>query len=102
MSATETTMIAVSAVAGVEVMTRKLWGMATALGRTKMFVITKMDHDRARFQEVVEQLREIFGTAVVPVFLPLGEGKNFKGVINLLGDVHNAPPELQEQATAMH
>jgi elongation factor G len=102
MAACETALIAVSAVAGVEVMTRKLWGMATALEKPKMFVITKMDHERARFDEVVEQLREVFGKAVAPLFLPVGVGKDFKGVINLLDDIHNCPPELEARAKDLH
>jgi elongation factor G len=102
MAACETALIAVSAVTGVEVMTRKLWGMATGLEKPKMFVITKMDHERARFDEVVEQLREVFGKAVAPLFLPVGVGKDFKGVINLLDDIHNCPPELEARAKDLH
>src|SRR5436190_720563 len=49
MAACETVLIAVSGIAGVEVMTRKLWGMATALEKPKLFVVTKMDHDRTGF-----------------------------------------------------
>jgi len=102
MAACETALIAVSAVAGVEVMTRKLWGMATALEKPKMFVITKMDHERAKFDEVVDQLREVFGKAVAPLFLPVGVGKDFKSVINLLDDIHNCPPELESRARELH
>ena len=102
MAACETALIAVSAVAGVEVMTRKLWGMATALEKPKMFVITKMDHDRAKFDEVLEQLREVFGKAVAPLFMPIGQGSGFTGVIDLLDDIHNCPPELEEKAKAQH
>ncbi|HYG78608.1 MAG TPA: elongation factor G [Planctomycetota bacterium] len=102
MAACETVMIAVSAVAGVEVMTRKLWSMATALEKPKVFVITKMDHDRAKFDEVIEQLREVFGKPVAPLFLPIGLGKEFKGVINLLDDIHDCPPDLEARAKDLH
>ena len=61
-----------------------------------------MDHDRAKFQAVVEQLREVFGSFVVPLFLPLGEGKDFKGVVNLFGDISNVPENLKDQAKALH
>jgi elongation factor G len=102
MAATETTLIAVSAVAGVEVMTRKLWGMATAMEKPKVFVITKMDHERAKFTAVLDQLREVFGKAVAPLFLPLGEGKDFKGVVNLFDEIGNVPADVQDQAKALH
>ena len=102
LAATETALIAVSAVAGVEVMTRKLWGMATAANRAKVLVLTKMDHERAKFQTIVDQLKEVFGAAVVPLFLPVGEGKDFKGVVNLFGDISGVPAELQDQAKSLH
>ncbi len=102
MAACETALIAVSAVAGVEVMTRKLWGMATALEKPKIFVVTKMDNERADFDKCVTQLREVFGNAVAPLFLPIGQGHEFKGVVDLIDDIHDCPPELEESAKAMH
>jgi elongation factor G len=102
MAACETALIAVSAVSGVEVMTRKLWGMATALEKPKVFVVTKMDHERAKFDEVVAQLKEVFGKAVAPLFMPVGSGKGFKGVVNLLDDIHDCPKEFEEAAKAQH
>src|SRR5438552_4007901 len=74
MAACETALIAVSATNGVEVMTRKLWNMATQLEKPKIFVITKMDNERANFEKVLEQLRDVFGKAVAPLFLPIGQG----------------------------
>jgi len=102
MAACETALIAVSAVSGVEVMTRKLWDMASALEKPKIFVVTRMDNERAKFDEVVEQLREVFGKPVAPLFLPIGIGKDFKGVINLLDDVENLPPELKDRYKELH
>ncbi|MFH0939793.1 MAG: elongation factor G [Planctomycetota bacterium] len=97
-SVCETALIAVSAVSGIEVMTRKLWSIATAQNKAKMFVITKMDHERAKFDEIVEQLREVFGQSIAPLFLPIGVGQNFKGVINLMSDLTDCPAELREEA----
>jgi elongation factor G len=102
MAACELALIAVSAVNGVEVMTRKLWGMATVLEKPKMFVITKMDHERAKFDETVAQLREVFGKPVAPLFLPIGQGKTFSGVVHLLDDIHDCPPELEDRAKELH
>lgn len=102
MAACELALIAVSAVNGVEVMTRKLWGMATVLEKPKVFVITKMDHERAKFDVVVEQLREVFGKPVAPLFLPEGEGKDFSGVIHLLDDIHDCPAALESRAKELH
>ncbi len=102
MAACETALIAVSATNGVEVMTRKLWNMATQLEKPKIFVVTKMDNERANFEKVVDQLREVFGKPVAPLFLPIGQGHEFKGIVDLIDDIHDCPPELEEQARAMH
>ncbi len=102
MAACETALIAVSATNGVEVMTRKLWNMATELEKPKIFVVTKMDNERANFDKVVDQLREVFGKSVAPLFLPIGAGKEFSGVVDLIDDIHDCPPELEEKAKAMH
>ena len=87
---------------GVEVMTRKLWNMATVLEKPKMFVVTKMDCDRGNFEKVVDQLRDAFGKAVAPLFLPIGQGHDFRGVVDLIDEIHDCPPELEEKAKVMH
>ena len=102
MAVVETVLITVSAVAGIEVMTRKLWSMATALEKPKMFVITKMDSERAEFDKLIEQLREVFGKAVAPIFLPIGQGRNFKGVVNLIDENQVYPAELETEAKILH
>ncbi|MBI3829677.1 MAG: elongation factor G [Planctomycetes bacterium] len=98
LSAVNTAVIAVSAAAGVEVSTRKLWGMAEARGLPRVLAITKMDHERAKFDEVVAQLREVFGASVTPVIIPSGVGPSFKAVVNLLGDVSGAPADVAGKA----
>jgi elongation factor G len=102
MAATDLALIAVSGPSGVEVMTRKLWATATLMERPKMFVVTKMDHDNADFARVLAQLKDIFGSAVVPLFLPVGKSKDFKGVVNLMGDLAGAPADIAEEAKKQH
>ncbi|MCZ7647019.1 MAG: elongation factor G [Planctomycetota bacterium] len=97
LAAAETALIAVNAAAGVEVMTRKLWGQIDSRGLARVFVLTKMDHERANFEETLGKLKEIFGPAVTPLFMPLGQGAAFKGAFSLMSDPAGAPPELAEQ-----
>ncbi|MCW8132436.1 MAG: elongation factor G [Planctomycetota bacterium] len=98
LSAVNVAFVTVNASAGVEVSTRKHWGMCEVRGIPRVIVVTKMDHERAKFDETVAQLREAFGTSVAPVFLPVGSGAAFKGVVNLLGDLSSAPPEAAGKA----
>ena len=76
--------IVVGSVSGVTVGAEKAWDNSTRYGVSKCFIINQMDREHADFQKVLGQLRDRFGTEVVPVLLPLGEGLNFKGVVNVL------------------
>ncbi|MGD0090317.1 MAG: elongation factor G [Planctomycetota bacterium] len=50
--------------------------------------------------QTVAQLKDIFGPAVVPLFLPIGKGPEFQGVLNLMGDISGAPAESAAAAKA--
>ena len=76
----------VSAVEGVEVQTEVLWQMASDLDVPRMIFVNKLDRERASFQRTLDQLREIFGSGVAPLELPIGEEHEFKGVADLLTD----------------
>ena len=80
----ETAVIVVGAVSGVTVGAEKAWHFATKAGLGRMFVINQMDREHASFEKIAQQLRDIHGNSVVPVLLPIGDGANFRGVINVL------------------
>lgn len=98
LAAVECALLTVNAATGIEVMTRKIWGLIEARSLPRMIVVTKMDHERAKFDDTVKQLREIFGASVTPLFLPIGEGAGFKGVVNLLTGAASAPAEVADRA----
>ncbi len=80
----EGAMIVVGSVSGVTVGAEKAWNNSTKYGASKFFVINQMDREHAAFEKTLAALREKFGTEVVPLMVPLGEGLNFKGVVNIL------------------
>ena len=80
----ETAAILVSAVGGVAVGTEKAWNYATKNNVGKMFIVNQMDRDNADFMKVQGELREKFGSSVVPIILPIGSGANYKGIVNVL------------------
>lgn len=84
LSVVELTLIVVNATAGIELGTRKAWDLAKQQNCACMFVITRMDAENARFDEVVAALQNTFGTACTPLVVPIGSGGDFSGVINLL------------------
>src|SRR5690606_19783489 len=47
---------------------------------------TKEDKPRADFHRVLAQLREVFGSGIVPLELPIGEEESFHGIADVLSD----------------
>ena len=82
---TDGALVVVDAVAGVEVSTEKIWAAAEEVEVPRIIVLNRLDRERASLNRSVESLRAVFGRAVVPVQLPIGEEKSFRGVIDLVG-----------------
>ena len=76
--------VLVDAVAGVEVGTEKVWEMIEERGLPRIFVINKMDRENAHFGRTLASVQEFFGRQAVPVQLPIGEEKNFAGVVDIV------------------
>ncbi len=81
---TETALILLSAQAGVEVGTEQVWGIADKYNLARMFFVNKMEKEHADFEKVLSQTKESFGHKVVAIQIPIGEGPNFKGVVDLV------------------
>jgi elongation factor G len=84
MRAVDTTLLCVSAVAGVEVTTEKVWETAAELEQPVVVHLTRMDRERADFAAAVDNLTRTFGRGVVPVQLPIGSEAGFTGVVDLV------------------
>lgn len=72
-------LVVVDAVAGVEVSTEKIWTAAEDLELPRVVVLNRLDRERASLDRSLESLRAVFGRAIVPVQLPIGEEKSFRG-----------------------
>jgi elongation factor G len=81
---TETALIPLSAQAGVEVGTEQVWRFAERYKLARMFFINRMEKEHADFENVVQQVKESFGHQVAPMQIPIGQGLQFKGVVDLL------------------
>jgi|AMFO01.1.fsa_nt_gi translation elongation factor EF-G len=77
-------LLMVSAVAGVQVQTEKMWKRAAEYGLPVMLAVNLMDRDRASFDRTVQALQKKYGRGVVPVQLPIGEESAFTGVVDLV------------------
>ncbi len=76
--------VVVSAVTGVEVTTEKVWKFADEFALPRVIIVNKMDRERASFGRTLDGLQKKFGKNAVPIQLPMGEEKDFTGVIDLV------------------
>lgn len=68
--AVETVVIAVDAIAGIQVGTRRAWKFAAAAGLARAFVVTGLDRENADFAKTVEAIQAAFGAGCVPATIP--------------------------------
>lgn len=82
--AADTVMITVSAKSGVKVGTRKAYDEAVKQGKSKMFVVTKIDDKDANFFNVLTDLKTVFGPTVCPVVVPVISEGQIVSYVNLI------------------
>src|SRR5262252_4918561 len=76
--------IVVDAVSGVMVQTKKGWGYAEEFQLPRLVVVNRMDRDTASFDRSLESIQQTLGRMCVPIQIPLGAEKGFKGVADLI------------------
>ena len=67
-----------------EVSTEKVWGHAEEFQLPRLIVINRLDRERASVDRTIESIRSVLGRSCIAVQLPIGEEKNFKGVVELV------------------
>jgi elongation factor G len=77
-------LVVVDGVAGVEVVTQRVWGYCNEIDLPRMIVVNRMDRDRADANRVLESLTNAFGRAVTPLQLPIGSEKSLRGIVDLV------------------
>jgi len=81
--AADAALIVLGANAGVEVGTEKVWEFAAERGIPRLFFVSLMDKEHADFEKVFEDIRDHITPKVIPIEIPIGEGSDFHGIINL-------------------
>jgi elongation factor G len=114
--AADSALLLIHAVAGIEVQTEKVWGFCEKYGLARALVINQLDRDRASFERTLEALRGAYGRTVIPVQLPMGEERSFRGLVDLVrmkaylyepdgsgkGKEAEIPADLQDAANKAH
>ena len=82
--AVESALIVINAKNGVQVGTEKAWKYADEHSLAKMMFINFMDDENADFDKVVDQIHDKFGAAAAVFRIPIKEGKEIKGYVNVV------------------
>ncbi len=86
MRGADSVIILVDAIDGVRVQTEKVCEFADEFGHPRMFYVSKMDRERADFNNTVADIRSNFGDACVPLLMPIGAHESFQGVVDVLNE----------------
>jgi len=100
------------AVGGVEPQSETVWRQADKYKVPRIAFVNKMDRTGADFYNVIDMMKERFGTNPVPLNIPIGEGETFRGVVDLIEmkaiiyaeddgtnyDIVDIPDDLKEEA----
>ena len=82
--AADAALVVVDGVAGVEVQTEKVWSSPNDYKLPRAVVINKLDRERSDFERALASVQETFGRAAVPMQIPIGAERDFKGVVDLI------------------
>jgi elongation factor G len=84
-------LVVVDATGGVEVGTELVWQYTSEYEIPRLLVVNKLDRENTGFQETLNQLRNVFGSRVLPLYLPIGKEAGLKGVVDILREVALVP-----------
>lgn len=80
----DSAVIVLGGTSGLEVGAEKAWDYCEKYSIAKMFFINSMDKENANFDKIVSQLQAKYGTSVIPIQLPIKDGHDFIGYVDIL------------------
>jgi elongation factor G len=83
LAAADGALCVIGATSGVEVGTERMFHEAVSRGDPVLFVVTMMDRENASFDAVYDQIKSRLTNKVIPIEVPVGEGPDFHGIVNL-------------------
>ena len=112
---TDTAILLLNGQYGPEVGTQNHFRYTEKLGKPVIFLVNQLDSEKCDFDHVLEQLKENYGSKVVPVQYPLATGPDFNSLIDVLlmkkyswgpdggaPTIEEIPAEEMEKAQAWH
>ena len=115
LNVTDTAILLLNGQYGPEVGTQNHFRYTEKLGKPVIFLVNQLDNEKCDFDQVLEQLKENYGSKVVPVQYPISTGPDFNSLIDVLlmkkyswkpegGEptIEEIPAEEMEKAQAWH
>ncbi|MBP5381253.1 MAG: elongation factor G [Bacteroidaceae bacterium] len=115
LNVTDTAILLLKGANGVEVGTQNHFRYTEKLGKPVIFLVNQLDDENCDYDQILEQLTDIYGSKVVPVQYPLQTGPNFNSLIDVLlmkkyswgpeggaPTIEEIPADQMEKATEMH
>ncbi|MGM9861855.1 MAG: GTP-binding protein, partial [Muribaculaceae bacterium] len=115
LNVTDTGLIVINGQYGVEVGTQNIFRTASALKKPIIFAVNQLDGEKADYENVIEQMREVFGSKVVPIQYPIVSGPGFNAMIDVLlmkkyswgpdggvPTIEDIPAEEMDRANELH
>ena len=81
---TDTTILLLNGQYGSEVGTQTHFRYTEQLGKPVIFLVNQLDNEKCDYDNIVEQLKSIYGPKVVPVQYPVQTGPDFHELIDVL------------------
>jgi elongation factor G len=100
--AADAALFVVCSVDGMDAATAALWEECAAVGMPRAVAVTRLDHQRADFEETLAECQRVFGDNVLPLYLPLhgDDGQSVAGLIGLITqrvfDYDSYPPAVRD------
>jgi elongation factor G len=82
--AVDAVILVIDAAAGAGIQTERVYKEAQKLNLPILIFINKMRDENANFPQRLREAELAFGKHIAPLYIPIGSGKNFDGVVNTL------------------
>ncbi|MEW6455235.1 MAG: elongation factor G [Acidobacteriota bacterium] len=77
-------LVLICGISGVEVQSEKVWEILEEFHLPRFFVVNKLDRENSDFERAILSIRDYFGRKAIPIVIPLGKEKDFRGIIDLI------------------
>ncbi|WP_321020078.1 elongation factor G [Bacteroides sp.] len=115
LNVTDTAIILLNGQYGVEVGTQNHFRYTEKLNKPVIFLVNQLDNEKCDYDNILEQLKEAYGSKIVPIQYPIATGPGFNALIDVLlmkkyswkpeggaPTIEDIPAEEMDKAMEMH